>query len=273
MSNKKMEDFAFNFKFKLHKSVIPIGIDDEDYDVLQKAYDVPMEMVMETVKADNLHLDKYAAKLAEEVDLSKIGDKPLRIEFLGDSITSDRRSYMNIIRRALKDKPNVEIVDFAISALKIADLFTALYVDYMIKPADIAHIMIGTNDYRSVDDELGLTNTSIGEYERDLDYIVRELTKAGTKVIISTIPPTDPDKSHLVYNECKATFKNTDRLIFNAIIDKVAQKYHATVNHMDEYYGQYSSAVITLEDGLHLNELGHELLVKQVAEHIVELAN
>ena len=45
-------EFQFNFKFKLHKSNISIGLSDDDYARLSVAYGVPLAEMMAEVDAD-----------------------------------------------------------------------------------------------------------------------------------------------------------------------------------------------------------------------------
>ena len=271
MANASQQDYHFNFKFNLHKSLIPIGIDDSDYIRLQTVYGVDGEWMRETVTEFTQSNTHYAQLLKEEVDLSILGSKPLKIAFFGDSITSDRQSYLNILKLATKEYQNISLVDMAISAHKSVDLLTAIYPNMVGEHADIAHIMIGTNDLRRIDDERCLYHTSPAEYEKNVDYVVSALVKDGTKVILTTIPPFSKEKSSKAFAEAKALFLEQDRQIFNAIIMKIAKKYGAYINHMDSSYAQYTPEQLTLDDGIHINEIGQDLLLRGVVNSILEL--
>lgn len=271
MANTPVQDYHFNFKFNLHKSLIPIGIDDSDYVRLQTVYGVDEEWMQKTVSEFAQSNAHYAQLLKEEVDLSAFGRAPLKIAFFGDSITSDRQSYLNILKLATKEYPDVTLVDMAISAHKSGDLFTAVYPKMVDEHADIAHIMIGTNDIRRIDDELCLYHTSPAEYEKNVDYVVSALVKDGSKVILTTIPPFSREKSSRAFAKGKALFLEEDRQIFNAILAKVAEKYGAYLNQMDSLYAQYTPEQLTLDDGIHLNATGQELLLRGVVNSILEL--
>ena len=271
MANNSNQDYRFNFKFNLHKSLIPIGIDDSDYVRLQTVYGVDDEWMQKTTREFAQSNNHYALLLKEDVDLSAFGSKPLKIAFFGDSITSDRQSYLNILKLATKEYKNISLVDMAISAHKSVDLLTAIYPNMVGEHADIAHIMIGTNDVRRIDDEQRLYHTSPAEYERNVDYVVSALVNDGTKVILTTIPPFSKEKSSKAFAEAKALFLEEDRQIFNTILIKIANKYGAYINHMDSHYAQYTPEQLTLDDGIHLNEIGQDLLLRGVVNSILEL--
>lgn len=264
-------DYRFNFKFNLHKSLIPIGIDDNDYQRLKAVYGVDDAWMEETLSQFAQSNARYAEKLRRSFDLDKLEKKPVKIAFFGDSITSDRQSYLNILKDAVKDSKNVTLVDMAISAHKSVDLFTAIYPNMVAEHADIAHIMIGTNDVRRINDAQRLYHTSPNEYEKNVDYVVSALVKDGTKVILTTIPPYSQEKADKSFVGAHVLFLEEDRTLFNGILHRIAKKYGAVLNDMDPLYHQYPVEEITLDDGIHLNEIGQDLLAQGVVKTILEL--
>ena len=257
-------------KFNIHKSLIPIGISDDDYSRLAKVYDADdalMEQVVSTIEKSN---GLYAQRITEKFDFAKLIEKPITLAFLGDSITSDRQSYFNIIRKATGNG-NAVFVDYAISGQKSGDLFTVMYPDIISVHSDIAHIMIGTNDMRRMNDEMRLYHTSPEEYEKNLDYIVRALVNDGTKVILTTIPPVSQEKVTKNYPDHRMLFLEEDRILFNHILSHIAEKYGATLNNMDSFYCQYTTEELTIPDGIHLNALGQELLSYGVMQTILDV--
>jgi len=268
-----MDDIRINVKFNHHKSSIPIGIDDADHELLARMYGLSHEEYLDMVNEFEKSNEHYAKKLAEKIDLSPLHGKQIRIAFLGDSITSDRQSYMNIIRRALSDEKGIEIGDFAISGNISENLLGRFDPAVREYGADIAHIMIGTNDMIRINDDRLFFHVSPGEYEKNLDYVIGEFTKEGTKVIISTIPVFSLQKINDAYGEFKVLYRKEDREEFNDIIRKVASRYGATVNEMDPYYEGYDPYDLTEAEGIHLNALGHELMAEAVMKEIIESVN
>ena len=264
-------DYLFNFKFNLHKSLIPIGIDDQDYERLKIVYGVSDEWMKQTVESINASNEKHAAALAKKFDLEPLNRRPIKIAFFGDSITSDRQSFLNILKIALRNEQNVKLVDMAISAHKSGDLFTATYPNMVGEHADIAHIMIGTNDVRQTDGEQRLYNTSPMEFEKNVEYVVSELVKDGTRIVLTTIPPYSQKKSSESFADCRAVFLEEGRKLFNEILARIARKYNVYLNQMDERYAEYSAEELTLNDGIHLNEIGQDILAEGVLKAIMEL--
>ena len=271
MSNNISYGMLFSMmKFNIHKSLIPIGISDDDYPRLAKVYDADdalMEQVISTIEKSNT---MYAQRLTDKFDLVKLIEKAVTLAFLGDSITSDRQSYFNIIRKAAGNGA-VTFLDYSISGQKSGDLFTIMYPDIISAHSDIAHVMIGTNDMRRMNDEMRLYHTSPEEYEKNLDYIVRALVNDGTKVILTTIPPVSQDKVSKNYPDHRMLFLEEDRILFNHILSHIAEKYGATLNNMDRFYCQHTPEELTIPDGIHLNALGQELLAYGVMQAILDV--
>ena len=273
MGEAAQMDYFFNFKFNLHKSLLPIGIDDHDYKRLEAVYGVDeawMQQAVETIAASNR---AQAAQLATRFDLRKLDAKPLKIAFFGDSITSDRQSYLNVLKTATAEFVNLTLVDMAISAHKSGDLFTALYPGMIGEHADIAHIMIGTNDVRQMDDAQRLFHTSPEEYEKNVDYVVSQLVQDGTQVILTTIPPFCEEKVTRGFAGCRALFCEQSRVLFNGILERIAARHGVLLNRMDTRYAPHAVADLTLDDGIHLNAAGQALLAQGVVDAIMQLVD
>lgn len=272
MSTSVNYDALFNMvQFNIHKSLISIGIQDDDYRRLSQLYDVDLSLLHKVISNIQESNTAYAKKLETKLDLTKLAEQPIKLAFLGDSITSDRMGYMNVIRRAMQGQDNVTFFDFAISGQKSGDLFTIMYPNVIGEHVDIAHIMIGTNDMRRMDDDTLLYHTSPAEYEKNLDYIVRELVRDRTKVILTTIPPVSTINTKKSYPNHRLLFLEEDRILYNDIIKRIAQEYGATLNDMDPLYGQFTVEELTIDDGLHLNNLGQELLTYGVMKTLLSV--
>ena len=258
--NAGKADCQFNFKFNLHKSLLPIGIDDHDLSRLSVVYGTDSEWLRKEAALIEQANARCAARLETQFNLSALTGKQAKIIFLGDSITSDRQSYLNILKQALSGSTGLKLVDLSISAQKSVDLFTGIYPDIIAQRADIAHIMIGTNDVRRIDDERRLYHTSPAEYEKNMDFVIGALIKGGSSVILSTIPPFSREKASRHFAGGYVLYLEEDRRLYNEILTQLAQKHHVVLNQMDEAYSKYTAEELTLDDGIHLNALGQELL-------------
>ncbi len=266
-------EFQFNFKFNLHKSVIPIGIQDDDFERLSVVYGVSLNELMTEVRQDNNFNENEASILRAQFPDMATHLSGKRIAFLGDSVTSDRTSFCNIIRTALSDAHDITILDGSISAYKVVDIITNLIPSVTDFHADIMHIMIGSNDMKRTSDEARIPYFSVGEYEKDLYYLIDLLTTMGTKLIISTIPPFDNKKIVQSFASVNISYDEMDRTAFNTVIRHAAQHPGCILNEMDPVYTMYSPSEITAADGLHLNGFGHRLLAQQVIEKMLFAAD
>lgn len=271
MANTPQQDNHFNFKFNLHKSIFPIGIDDDDYARLQTVYNVDAEWMQQTASEFAQSNARHAGLLKEKCDLSPLGAKPLKIVFFGDSNTSNRQSYLNILKAATKGYSQLQLVDRSISGQKAGDLFTAIHPSMVGEHADIAHIMIGTNDFRRIIDQAKLYHTSPAEFEKNVDYVVSALIMDGSKVILTTIPPFSAEKAEKHFSKALGMFDEEDRQLYNSILGRIAKKHGAYLNQMDPLYAQYTPEQLTLQDGIHLSDLGHDLLAQGVVNSILKL--
>ena len=267
-----MFENAFNLKFNLHKAYTDIGIKDDDAARLGTIYDIPQNEiggVLEGFTAENKK--NAAAVLAEYPEIKIDSGKRLKIAYIGDSITSDRISHQRIMQTILDPYISIEIRDFSISGWKVSDVYTAYYPGIANYAADIAVIMIGTNDMRITNDEFRYNHTSLGEFERDLTYVVRKLTDADCRVILCTLPPFCMEKMTPALPDWKILYTQEDRERYDAVILDTAEKCGCLLVDMRERYASYDPAEITIEDGLHLNGAGQTMLAGEVFKKLLPL--
>jgi lysophospholipase L1-like esterase len=194
-----------------------------------------------------------------------------KIAYIGDSITSDRESHMNIVRTILKEYPGIDIKDFAISGYKASDVFTAYYPGIADYAPDIAVIMIGTNDMRITDDEYCYHHGGVSEYIRNINYILGKLHGAGCTPIICTLSPFDMVKMRIALDGWKILYKEESRVIYDNCIIEAAARNEAVLVDMRNIYADYDAADITIDDGLHLNVRGQILLATQIFPRLARL--
>lgn len=267
-----MFENAFNLKFNLHKAYTDIGIKDDDTARLGYIYDIPqneIDGVLEGFAAENRK--NAAAVLAEVPEIKIDAAKKVKIAYIGDSITSDRISHQRIMQTILAPYPNIEVCDFSISGWKVSDVYTAYYPGIANCAPDIAVMMIGTNDMRITNDEFRYNHTSLGEFERDLAYVVKKLTVAGCRVILCTLPPFCMEKMTGALPDWKILYTEEDRKSYDEVIADTAEKYDCLLVDMREKYASFDPADITIDDGLHLNGAGQTMLAGEVFRKLLPL--
>ena len=267
-----MFENAFNLKFNLHKAYVDIGIGDDNLVRLAQAYDIPQQDIggiLEEFLAEN---KKNAASILTDFpDIQMNTENKVKITYIGDSITSDRISHQRIMECILEPYKNIEMRDFSISGWKVSDVMTAYYPGIAEFAPDAAVIMIGTNDMRITDDEFKYHHTNIGEFERDLSYVVSKLTKANCAVILCTLPPFCMDKMTPALPGWNILYTREDKEIYDGVIIKTAKKYNSKLVDMRAIYDSFNPAEITIEDGLHLNAAGQTMLAKEVFKKLIKL--
>lgn len=184
------------------------------------------------------------------------------IVFLGDSITSDRESYLNTIRELYRDRPNVNIVDAAVSGDKSDDAVMRFYERVLRYEPDVVCILIGTNDLRRNDDAYASSCVSLGDIEKNLRYMISLLKSRGIKVILTTISPVVNERLRKRFPDSNWCYSPSEIDALNQLIHDLSKEYGITLNDMRTVYAKYSPKELLLNDGLHLNALGQRLLLR-----------
>ena len=191
---------------------------------------------------------------------------------MGDSITSDWKSYMNVMRAAFAPDESIQILDAAISGFKTIDLMTNFVPQIPDFKPDIIHIMIGTNDMKRTTDTQGAILIPPEEYRRELKYLLARLKADGVRIVISTLPPFDAPKIFARFNEVNVRYEQADRDAYNAVIREEAGAFGCVLNDMEAAYARFTTDEITEDDGLHLNLPGQRILAQGVLKCLLEAA-
>jgi lysophospholipase L1-like esterase len=267
-----MFENVFNLKFNLVKAYTDIGLADDDAALNAPVYGLTPEEYAEAVRGFAENNRRGAEAVIDAWGPFEAGPGlTKKIAYIGDSITSDRESHLNIMRTVLKGCPGIDIKDFSISGYKASDVFTAYYPGIADYAPDIAVVMIGTNDMRITDDEYAYHHGGIGEYARNIDYILAKLRGAGCAAIICTLPPFDMEKMRVALDGWRILFTEGSRAIYDECIAKAAGRNGAVLVDMRGVYAEHDAADITIEDGLHLNAKGQALLACQIFPKLAEL--
>ncbi len=256
-----------NIKFNMQKLILDVP--ERDTLRLAGIFDAEEEEIRKLLDDFEKTVRRQAEEIRESCDIPQVhGNR--RLVFIGDSITSDRESFFNIIRKIYEKEERLAWIDAAISGDKSDDARMKFYERAMNHHPDIAHILIGTNDMRENMDEDGESCLSLAEYERNLEYIVKRLSKEGISVILSTISPVLAGGVGKRFPEDNWTYQRSNIDAVNSIIEQMAAKFGAKLNDMREVYGRYQAEEILFRDGLHLNELGQRLLAEKVLAALCE---
>ena len=255
-------------KFNMHKLILDIPERDADriamvFHADRNEVESLMESFRQTVRAE---AERTRAEMSIPTPVGKRS-----IVFLGDSITSDRESYLNTIRELYRDQPNVQIVDAAISGDKSDDSVMRFYERTLRYEPDVVCILIGTNDLRRNDDDYAAPCVSLGEIEKNLRYMIRLLKSRGAQMILTTISPIINEQLKARFPDSNWCYIPSEIDALNDIIHDLSIEYEIQLNDMRATYANYSPNEILLNDGLHLNALGQRLLLRSTLQSLSKI--
>lgn len=260
-----------SFCFQGHKSLgFWNGLDESDYATLSLIYKLPASALrQESEKYSQRNQADAAELLRIQPLLPELWRRPCSISILGDSISSYRMSFWRILKAALDTYP-VTFHDFSISGQKSGDLLASMYPNIFCAHAQIAHLMIGTNDCRRTLDAPYALHTGLAEYEKNIRFLISSLRSGGTKVILSSIPPVDIQTLSVSFPEHRIEYRENDRLAFNAALRRITAETETVFNDMEPLYKAYSPQELTIDE-IHLNRTAHLLLATRILRLIQQI--
>lgn len=210
--------------------------------------------------------------------IASIEEKPKKVIFFGDSITElgvKDNGYITVLSQYLKTKnmnQNFELIGSGIGGNKVYDLFFRLEKDVLTHHPDIVVLWIGVNDvwHKST---FG-TGTDIDKFESMYEGIIERLSSKGIKVFCCTPACIGEKTDH-------SNSQDGDLNEYSKIIRKVAENqkvglidfrkvflaYNLTHNHQNK-----SKGILTY-DGVHLNDIGNELVANLIFQTVIENKN
>lgn len=206
--------------------------------------------------------------------------KPMRVVFLGDSITQagvKPGGYITLLQEALSAANlagNFELIGAGISGNKVPDLQKRLAADVLAKKPDLVFIYIGINDvwhwtHPCCKDKQG--GTTKENFAAGLKDIIAQIKNQGAKVVVCT--PTvigekasgtnPPDKMLDEYAEISRKIAREQNLPL-CDLRKAFSGYLATQNKEDKSQG------ILTYDEVHLNAAGNAFLALQMMPYLMK---
>ena len=171
-----------NFRFQAHKSLgFCASIPEDAYDCLSGIYGLPAQVLREEAERCAQLTEQAAAALLRGQPLRKeLWREPCTISILGDSISSYQASFWRMLKRALRGCP-VRFCDHSISGQTSGELFITMYPSIFQSHADLAHLMIGTNDCRRTVDAPHALHTGLEEFEKNVRFLLASLQSGGSR--------------------------------------------------------------------------------------------
>lgn len=260
--NQLQHPLDFIHKFNLYK-LSGLLIEDDDLSSIARVYGVPLEE-LETIEAGfQRNIAGLAASLPQverpAADTANDGTPPLAILAIGDSITSDRESYVKILNHYWRGDPSRQMLDAAVSGDTSADLIKRLYSTVLNREFKWAVLFIGTNDSLQLDDESRISALSLDEYQRNIRFLTETLLAQGKRLIQITIPPVDNVRMRSFFPDANCIYTKEQIGEVNAFIREWAGKTGYFIADLARAVEEQEEDVLE-PDGLHLNGRGQRAI-------------
>ena len=260
-------------KFNVHKW-LGLLVRDDDLVSIARMYGVRPGELRKIEKRLQTNVSQLAAQLSQGArkpatqGAGGAGSPgaPLAVLALGDSISSDRESYVNILNCCWKGTHR-RMIDCAVSGDSTSDLVDRLYSTVMNLEFDWVVIFIGTNDCRQVDDPARMTRISLQEYQRNMEYFTDQFLSRGKQVILVTIPTVDMRRFNEFFPGSGWTYDKERIDATNRGLRELASRKGLKVADLAKAIAAQSNDVMT-PDGLHLNSAGQLILSRLLLEII-----
>ena len=278
--NQLQHPLSFVHKFNLYK-LSGLLIEEDDLASIARVYGVSLEdlkgieerfrrnvaELSAALEAESKSAAEPAAESAAEPAAATAGDgtPPVSILAIGDSITSDRESYVKILNHYWRNDPSRQMLDAAVSGDTSADLIKRFYSTVLNREFQWAVLFIGTNDCLQLDDERRISVLSLDEYMRNMRFLTETLITKGKRLIQITIPPVDNERLRSFFPDANAVYTREQIGAVNSFIREWAGKYGYPVADLARAIERQEEDVLE-PDGLHLNGRGQRLISELLLE-------
>lgn len=202
-------------------------------------------------------------------------DKPLRVVFLGDSITQAGVSptgYITKVGEMLKAKgqdSQYELIGAGIGGNKVYDLYLRLEDDVLAKQPDVVFIYVGINDVWHK--ASSGTGTDPDKYVKFYEALIKKLKAQNIRVIVCT--PTVIGERNDNSNQ-----QDGDLNQYSKLIREIATRNNLQLldlrKHFQDYLGKNNpenkEKGILTTDRVHLTEAGNQFLAEKMLEALVQ---
>jgi len=243
-------------KFNIHKW-LGLVVRDDDLASIARIYGARKGELQRIERRFQENVRRLADRLKQTVQ-KPIPSTPLTVLALGDSISSDRESFVRILNAYWKGTPRT-VIDCAISGNTTSGLLDRLYDTAMTQQFDWIVIFIGTNDNRQLDDKWHIPVISVDEYRRNIEYFTELFPSLGKQVILTTVPPVDNKRFAAFLPHTRRNYDPARIAESNQVLRDIGARKNIKVADLAAAIDAQKEDVLT-PDGLHLNDTGHLIL-------------
>ncbi len=267
MTNEQLFTLRFNFQ-----NMLRLPVDPYDYNRIANILNIDDG---DDVKKALDHFTEVNKKTAEELackyDVDSLKNKELTVVFAGDSVTSDRLSYMNILKEVFAHNKGIKLLDSAVSGWRSGDIVQEIYPYILNKPSDVLVYAFGTNDVRTINANAQMRVTSEAEFQKNIAFVLSCVQERI--IILNTLAPVSFEKSKKAYGENGWEFPKENWYAYNNIVRKTAAEHNCMLNDTEKLFDECAQNNIDVfhEDGVHLNETGQKLIAENLIKLLLKL--
>ncbi|WP_372936209.1 SGNH/GDSL hydrolase family protein [Mariniphaga sediminis] len=229
-----------------------------------------------TVKGEN-------SKEVESKEKLQVSPSPLTIVAFGNSITATRKTIDKVYAQRLPEELlehgiTAEVINSGIpgshtghitdnNLFKIKHALDRFELDVLAYNPDIVIIGFGTNDaHIDSNKRNGKSRIPLGMYRKNMEYMINQLRDRGTQVIL--VAPN-------ILGNRYENFQNKRLLKYVRVVRNLADKYKLGLVDNYKLFVDYEkrtgeSYEGLMLDGVHPNDLGHELIARELTKAIVK---
>ncbi len=252
----------FMHKFNLHKW-LGLAIEDAELGAIARIYGVSRARLARIERGFQGNVARLASSLPKREE--KPLPSPLTILAVGDSLTSDRESWVRILNRYWREEPNRRVLDCAVSGDTSSDLLDRFYSTVVVQDFDWVVLFIGINDCRQLDDPAQISMISLEEYRRNVDYLTGWFLQKGKRIVLVTLPPVDNTRMRAYFSDENSCYDPARLEATNRYICELAGGKGFAVADLAAAI-QAQGLEVLGEDGLHLNGAGQIILCRLLLE-------
>lgn len=217
---------------------------------------------------------RCARELLESVRFARFVDRlPFEpgstVVGLGDSITDDAQSWLEILRHLLAERrpeDGIELLNAGISGDTTSGLL-GRFLDLLERDPAWIIILIGTNDVAFVRDPRTKSLVSREETDKNLRTL-RDLTEALSEARLVWMTPPPAIEARVVESSslCEPTWRNADLAEVARLVRGVAGE--DTLVDLWEAFGDPPEPELLLPDGLHPSLAGQRAIAAALVEQL-----
>jgi len=192
---------------------------------------------------------------------------------LGDSITDDNQSWLEILRHLLairRGRDRIEVVNAGVSGDTTSQIISR-FLDVVLSAPDWILCLCGTNDARRHGESPTKTLVSAAETERNFAALRHfAATQTSARWVWITPPPVIADKiaAHWFLGPLQVRWRNADL----AAVATAARRQGDPVVDLHAAFGDPPDPDLLLPDGLHPSLAGQKVIAKALVEKLSSTA-